>query len=144
MAREYPLLKDYDFTRLFYRAGCGLLFVPREQGFVSREYGFGELRLMPYLQNLFESNRQFRVSNLEELMIKDDRLFSSIITHEIPFYNSVLKKLHRHGIVILSEARRKLDPKDKIKKGCYDHVRIGSLRYFDELPHGGGGAGNNM
>ena len=105
-ALKYPLVKDYDFfPEMGSRGGSGILLIPSGDSFISREYGFGELRLIPYLQKFFSNKESVSLGKLEHEL--DEEREISLSSRPIGdgewFLEKVLKRLEKHELININK-----------------------------------------
>ena len=109
IAEKYPLLKDYDFTlSMGGRSGSGILLVPKNDRYIGKNYGFGLLSLVPYLQEAFSEFGSIEVRDLisemkeegERSLIPNSILDKDFATGERrhSFLETTLRKFNKHGI----------------------------------------------
>ena len=132
-AQRFPLFKEFGFPLHFgAHGGQGILLIPQKNSevYFSKEYGFGELNLAPYLQVPFNQGKSITLRELmEELEDENEiRLASKPIGNERWFLASVINKFAKHGIINLDKRlaeKYKISNYDILSQGdAYNQTRV--------------------
>lgn len=135
IAEQYPLLKEYDFAiHLTGSGGEGVLLIPRKEKYIAKNFGFGYLGLVPYLQEPFNERESITISDL--IIELDEEGESSLVPsgidrdlgREQPFLHKVINRFRKHGIAKLDKRaglENSIDHSDILSVGeNYDRVRV--------------------
>ncbi len=138
-AQKFPLFREYDFgIHLVGSGGTGIILIPKNNIYTAKSYGFGELSLVHYLQDVFNDGRDIEagdlIAELEEegeiSLVPDPILDRDFFTNkrEHSFLERVLRKFSKHKITKVEKkagTAEFLDQKDLISKGeNYDTARV--------------------
>ncbi|MFP4111500.1 MAG: hypothetical protein ACLFPQ_02265 [Candidatus Woesearchaeota archaeon] len=137
---KYPTINVFNFRKSIENSvngGRGLIIIPKGQKYIPKRFGYEELKLMPYLQELLETNETITVRRLKDILDEENENTLTNESFETPYYYRILNKLITHDIIWHKKEKgpeNSIHLDDLITKGLnYDKAKVVSMIPYSNL-----------